>query len=196
MCHIGRVPQPYKGKLVESPVPLVCYLHCPSLPPVHDLILGITIYKAHPQDRHVVDKLEALLMPVKSHRKLSSVIHCNVRHKGNIAPWKGKGEHSRWIWPAQSYEISSNEQIMVCALQCVGDKQELWFLFNSQDELDLTPWSVHQGRKKFPFGINRLVVKFVCRWHNILFDKLVALLDWIILHKDPPETDWLSCANL
>lgn len=47
--HIRRVPQPHKGKLVESPVPLVCHLHRPPLPPVHDLVLGITVCEGHTQ---------------------------------------------------------------------------------------------------------------------------------------------------
>lgn len=43
MSNISSVSQANKSKLVESPVSLVSHLHCPSLPPVRDLILRITI---------------------------------------------------------------------------------------------------------------------------------------------------------
>lgn len=48
VSNIGGVSQAYKSKLVESPVSLVSHLYCPSLPPVCDLILRITIYTRRP----------------------------------------------------------------------------------------------------------------------------------------------------
>lgn len=45
MCHIRHVAQANKGKLVKSPVPLVSYLNCTTLPSILDLIFWISICK-------------------------------------------------------------------------------------------------------------------------------------------------------
>lgn len=98
VCHIRSVPQPYKGKLVESPVPLVCHLYCPSLPPVQYLILGITIYK-HPQRQRYSRLLKSLVVThsIQQEANVSHLMYCTWQ--GNTNPWQSKGEHSRWSWP-------------------------------------------------------------------------------------------------